>query len=232
MEVLKMIRQFFLIPLRPPLATEADEDMQKAREWFYAYSPDDGRDYSLALTYAQQRYEEAKGIYATLDKKAEWLFGIGLLSISAAFVFAKEKPINAWLGLIALVFLAWGMLGALRARIPGTRTMPMSIRDVIQRVEDTTDATPWICASLQYAFTGTAKAIEWKAIQLKNSCVSIFIAIVILGLIVIFYSGSPNDPAPQKAERPDRQLVAPVSGVAAEGVSAEGQVLLKFGKAR
>jgi hypothetical protein len=227
------IWRFITIPLRPSFSAEEDVEMGKARDWFFNFQPVREKDYSLALTYARQKYDDVKEAYAALDKKAEWIFGIGILATSAAFLVFKERHIGIFWGLSFLAFSAWGILGALRARVPADKATPMSIRDVIERVANTYDATPWICASLHHTTMWMKKSAEWKALLLKNACYSIFIAMILLGLTAIFSKpfSSPTDHGPPGSVRSALQQGAgPAGGAAGE---AEGwKILLKVENAR
>ena len=202
----QLLWQFIRSPFRHGFFAEDFIEVRKNDRWYLdEYKPIPNKDYSIALIYARQKYEDIKEGLSALDKKAEWIFGIGIISISAAFLVLKERQISIWWCLPFLIFSAWGILGALRARLPADKDTPVSIRGVIERVENTSDAVPWLCASIQCAFVSMIKLADWKASLLTNACYSIFVAMILIGLGTML-SGSLRDQHPSDAAHVATQL--------------------------
>ena len=196
---LRILISFLVNPFRPPFAAGNYQDVRRDDEWYAKeFTPVEGKEYDTALTFAMKKWADIESSLMALDKKAEWIFGIGTLSISAAFLVLKERQISPWLAIPFLVFAAWGILGALRARLPGEKPTPTSIRGVLECTAKTSNAKSWICASLQSVCSALGYLTQWKGMVIQHACYSIFIAMILLGIGAICSSPVSQNSSPTK----------------------------------
>jgi hypothetical protein len=115
--ILRRWKRLFPPKAAPPYdATREDDD-----KWYHSAQPKPNVDYSEVKAYAEKKYAELCSVYDTVDKKAEWLFGISFAS-SGVLIAA----LNTWKSGLAISVLSAPAFGcfvlamalAIRARMP------------------------------------------------------------------------------------------------------------------
>ncbi len=200
-DLVKRWRQLFPPKAVPPydITWEADD------KWYQAAKPKPDVDYSDVKAYAEKKYAEMCSVYDTVDKKAEWLFGIAFAS-SGALIAA----LNSWKMGVALCFLSVPAFGcfvlamalAIRARMPGPRPSTMTIKDMVSVRERDPAWMLALIGSTHCAATGLRHVTEWKSGQLSNAARFLIAGSVLF--FVVLLAASPfvsRDPVAPLAAR-------------------------------
>jgi hypothetical protein len=185
------IGRFFWIPIRPHFYLANHRGYVSDEQWYLnEFKPlsDDDAKYKPALEYAEKRYAESKEIFASFDKRSEWLFGIAIALAPAIFFLSKELHLNMLLWIPSFGFICLGMLSALRCRLPGDRPTGMAVKSFLEIIEDRPNPTGWMCGSLNCAIKNFERVNSWKSVQLRNSGLNIFFSMVSVLIMTVIFS--------------------------------------------
>ncbi len=148
--------------------------------WYQTFVPRDGLDYKGVLDFAKAKYDEIKKVHEDIDKKAEWCFGLAIAATGALVAYSDKLGMSlAWCSPAIVVFLIVMWLG-LRAKIPGPRPTPFTVRGGIERAENTKQFDAWLCASLHCTISGMEIVTEWKSRQIQVAARLIVLGITLL----------------------------------------------------
>lgn len=148
--------------------------------WYQAFVPQEGLDYKSVLEFAQEKYDEIKKVHEDIDRKAEWCFGLAIAATGALVAYTDKIGMSlAWCSPTIVVLLVVMWLG-LRAKIPGPRPTPFSVRGGIERAENTKQFDAWLCASLHCTISGMEIVTDWKSRQIQAAARLIVVAIGLL----------------------------------------------------
>ncbi len=158
---------------RPPDPAKSAGFLE-TRQWALDYDPPrEGEDYTLALEYAEKRYEEMLNLSEVLDKKLEGLartsLAIGVLIATVARALGSNTPLGRSPLLIwAVISFALSVLVAVWSRSPTIYGTPLEIRDLLKVMDDHPELTKnkteaVLASSYHVALVGTYATNEWKA---------------------------------------------------------------------
>ena len=186
------------------------------QQWALDYNPTrDSDGYSLALEYAEKRYDEMRELSDVLDKKlddiARTSLAVGVLIATAAKVMESastfgRSPLLPW----AVSFFALSMLVAVWSRSPTLYGTPMEIRDLLKVMDDHPELPQGkmeavVASSYQVAVIASAATSEWKARQLWRATFLPLVGIVLL--IVMLVTSGPTKSLPREADKMTAQLL-------------------------
>jgi hypothetical protein len=176
----------------------------ETRQWALDYDPPrEDEDYTLALEYAEKRYEEMLNLSEVLDKKLDGLartsLAIGVLIATVARVLGAETPLGRSPLLIwAVISFAVSVLVAIWSRGPTLYGTPLEIRNLLKVMDDhpamkkpKTEAL--LASSYHVAVVGTYATNEWKARQLWRATTLLLVGIILL--VVMLITAGPSDPS-------------------------------------
>jgi hypothetical protein len=161
---------------------------QKEMDWYMKeFKPKVGADYTIALTYAKEHYEEAKALFTSLDKKAEWFYGLAIVAMSAVYLLLPDKTLFSltW-GIPSLLCAFLALWSLVSMRLPTIRPTGMTVRGAMECVEHDIgqNATPWICANLHCAIQDWNAINAWKAYRLHYAGRAILVAFLLVPLVM------------------------------------------------
>ncbi|NQT16668.1 MAG: hypothetical protein HQ582_28170 [Planctomycetes bacterium] len=158
-------------------------------QWYASqWKPQPGVDYSKVLLYAREQYKETLSVFDSLDKKAEWCFGLGVTISAALIAFGANAGIDLRIVFPSIALLALSMWGCLRCRLPGPRATPFGVRSLIDVTENTKAAEARLAASINCAIHGIRIVTNWKSILLGHSGILVAVAILWIGIVYSFLS--------------------------------------------
>jgi hypothetical protein len=164
-----------------------EPDIQQEHDWYSKeFKAKADVDYGIVLKYAENLYREALVTFASLDKKAEWLYGLTIAAIASVYLLSPEKKIStliSW-GLPSLVFSGLAFISIIRTKSPGERPASMSIRGAIQCAESSEDPSAIISANLHCATKEILKVNAWKANQIANASRALIFAFFLAPLVL------------------------------------------------
>jgi len=189
---------------RPPDPAKSAGFLE-TRQWALDYDPPrEGEDYTLALEYAEKRYEEMLNLSEVLDKKLEGLartsLAIGVLIATVARALGSNTPLGRSPLLIwAVISFALSVLVAVWSRSPTIYGTPLEIRDLLKVMDDHPELTKnkteaVLASSYHVAVVGTYATNEWKAGQLWRATTLLLAGIVLLVAILITADQSSHSP--------------------------------------
>lgn len=171
-----------------------DNSRDDDRKWFDHIAAKDGIDYSGAKEYAEKKYSEACAVHDAIDKKAEWVFGIGL-AFASAVALRSSGPYILW-SLPAFLAIVTSMVLALWTRLPGERDSTMKIKDAISVFENEKSPALVMAAAQHCATAGLLQIIEWKSRQLTKSALGLIAgAVLFLIPLIIINVAAQNAPS-------------------------------------
>jgi hypothetical protein len=239
MKYLWVIWNLLRTPFSHRNSVKDEADVQQEQFWYSnEFKPRPDVDYGIALKYAEDRYKEIRDVFASLDKKADWLYGLAIAAIAAVYLMSPNKRFSSlasW-GLPSLVFSALAFISIIRTKAPGERPSCMSIRGAIQCVESPESPIAIISANLHCAVKELAKVNAWKANQIANASHALIVAFFLAPLVL--FAPSPGKPTSFGAGRspPEISLSGAepreAAGAAAGVVEVEWRAALKFRKCR
>jgi hypothetical protein len=155
------------------LEAESDPEFVRADKWYAVdFTPvaEGNVDYKQVAEYAHDLRAEVSAAFETLDKKAEWLFGLGLLSVGAMSWMAKEWSVSWGWFILPLICAFASLLFSMRSRLPRNSFLPLSAKAALERAEaDSEHFHAWLAASTHVAVTGLLFVCARKAVLLKWS---------------------------------------------------------------
>jgi len=189
---------------RPPDPAKSAGFLE-TRQWALDYNPPrEGEDYTLALEYAEKRYEEMLNLSEVLDKKLEGLartsLAIGVLIATVARALGSNTPLGRSPLLIwAVISFALSVLIAIWSRGPTIYGTPLEIRDLLKVMDDHPELTKnkteaVLASSYHVAVVGTYATNEWKAGQLWRATTLLLAGIVFLVAMLITADQSSHSP--------------------------------------
>ena len=189
---------------RPPDPAKSAGFLE-TRQWALDYNPPrEGEDYTLALEYAEKRYEEMLNLSEVLDKKLEGLartsLAIGVIIATVARALGSNTPLGRSPLLIwAVISFALSVLVAVWSRSPTIYGTPLEIRDLLKVMDDHPELTKnktesVLASSYHVAVVGTYATNEWKAGQLWRATTLLLAGIVLLVAILITADQSSHSP--------------------------------------
>ena len=124
MKCLWAIWNLVSIPFSHRNSVKDEPDIQQEQAWYSnEFKPRVGLDYGIALKYAEDYYRELRDTFASLDKKAEWLYGLTIAAIAAVYLMSPDKRLWSLIwGLPSLVFSGLAFLSIIRTRNPRRTT--------------------------------------------------------------------------------------------------------------
>jgi hypothetical protein len=237
MNCLWMIWSLLSIPFSHRNSVKNEVDVQREQAWYSnEFKPRTDVDYGIALKYAEDRYQELRDVFASLDRKAEWLYGLTVAAIAAVYLMCPDKrllSLISW-GLPSLLFSGLAFLSIVRTKIPGERPAGMSIRGAIQCVESTENPSAIISANLHCAAKELVKVNAWKANQVANASHALMVAFFLAPLVLFAsppeeaISSRAADSLPATSPSGAEPMAPLLRGWSA--ASLEGRLLLKFEK--
>jgi len=172
---------------------DKDAWVREAEQWVNDYTPMNKPElYSVALKYAEQRYEQATQAYESMDKKADDLMRTaGTLSavlVTLAKLFEMTRPITI---VPAVICLVASVILAARVRWPMDFRTPMDTQNLMLVVDNPNVTDKHVveavaAASYHAATVGLLVLIRWKATLLERSAGMFCVGLVLLALIPIF----------------------------------------------
>jgi hypothetical protein len=187
------------IPFSRRKRVKDEPEVQEAQAWYSnEFKPRAGVDYGIALKYAEESYKEVRDVFAALDKKAEWLYGLAIAAIAAVYLMSPDKrlwSLITW-GLPSLFLSGLALVSIIRTRMPGDRPAGMSIRGALQCVESTENPIAIISANLHCAVCELAKVNSWKATQIVNASLTLLLAFGLAPLVLLAPDSVKTTPAP------------------------------------
>ncbi len=187
MMVLQVIWSFLSTPFSRYGSVKDKPDIQKEHAWYSKeFKPKAGVDYGIALRYAEGHYQEARDTWASLDRKATWLYSLIVAVVAAIYLMSggQFSSLITW-GLPALVFSGLAFLNIIRTKIPGERPVGMSIRGAIQCVESKENPSAIISANLHCATQELVKVNARKASLVVNASYALMVAFFLAPLVLI-----------------------------------------------
>lgn len=160
---------------------DKDPELVSEVDWYEKFSPVEGNEYNVVRAYAEKKYEEITGVYAKMDQKAEWCFGLAVAAAGASLVLLDKHDLKFWGILPAITAFALSMHLSLRARLPGVRPSSMAVKDFMEREENTQFRDAWVAASLHCAICGIRIINSWKTHSLAYAA-----RLLIAGVLLLF----------------------------------------------
>jgi len=187
---------------------ELEPEMSGENEWYadeFAPVEDETVDYKQVAEYAKDLRSEVNGLFETIDKKAEWLFGVGLLSIGAVAYMIKEWHLAMnWFAPSLLCSLV-SMFLSLRSRMPRTSFLPLSAKAALERAEsDPKHFHAWLAASTHVAVTGQNLVCDRKTTLLRWSGLVLVVAALCFSVALLWApitsTSRPSSPNPSATQ--------------------------------
>lgn len=199
-----------------------DEDWSSHKKWFDEdFAPCEGINYEDLKSYAMSQYEEMRSNDETVDRKAEWLFGIGLVGFGAIVAFVQRWGFPEWPFAFSLAMVSISLILSLKARIPGKTPSPMSIRDAIYCDEQNYHSAAWITASVHGTVIGLAKVVNWKAQHVIDSARSMLCA---TGLFALAWFACPLIQSGCSSQGPGTSQVLQIQEVSESAAATAAEV--------
>jgi hypothetical protein len=171
--------EHFFFSRRP--RTPYDDEWRRDQEWGRTSQSKSDADYDAVKKFAEDQYTELRAIFESVDKKAEWIFGIAFAA-SGALMFAMKS----WgLGLYCAPSLLCTLLAmhwSLRAKATGEREIPLSIRAAVEVVENDPSWKLVFIASAHCTCGALKRLIDWKGSELQKATRSLFGAAMLFAL--------------------------------------------------
>jgi hypothetical protein len=162
-------RVFTPRPVEPYKGSEWEADWQAELAWYKNVSANNGVDYQQIRDFSEKKYSEFREVHDTLDKKAEWLFGIAVAAAGAIFVAIKSWGFSWWLCVPSFGCAVSAMLFCLRTRDPRERSTLMPIRKMVSALENDPSWTMVMIGSTHCAAEGLKYLIAWKGEQITRA---------------------------------------------------------------
>jgi hypothetical protein len=168
---------------------EQDKEFSTEFQWYKKdWKPKGGVDYSSTLSYAKEQYSESLSVFDSLDRKAEWCFGLSVTISGAVVAFGDKVGLNVQMLFPSVAFLVLSMWGCLRCRLPGPRATPFDVRSLIDVTENTKAEEARMAASLHCAIRGIRIVTSWKSQLLGHSAILVVFSILWFGCVYSFVS--------------------------------------------
>lgn len=158
--------------------------------------PREGVEYATLQAFAERQYDQVRESNAKIDQKAEWLFGVALVAIGAAYAAAGDWGVSlGWF--VPSVAAAFAVLFlAVKTRIPERKPLPFGIRSAVDIAHSGYVPAAWMVASLHCAFSGLQRLNHWKGRHLEAAARALILGLILFALPLwvesAFRSSSPR----------------------------------------